>query len=137
MDRNSFYDNLANYSKNSLQNENKYAYDTLVHSVVGSRKENSKYYKREGEPGHYKYYYTQEQYNKDKNKQHNNKYSEERQKEKSDHAKNKQMFDKKFVDIIKNNDNMTKEERLEEYAKYLQDPDNYTEEEYKRNRNIK
>lgn len=38
---------------------------SLIHTsspLAGSQRENAKYYKREGEPGHYRYYYTKEEW---------------------------------------------------------------------------
>lgn len=53
MNRNAFYDNLREYNENSL---------THASALYGTKRANTKYYKREGQPGNYKYYYTKEEW---------------------------------------------------------------------------
>ena len=182
MNRNLFYDNLRSYNANSLNNitinphtSNRFEfYDSLQHaesSLKGEQRENVKYYKREGEPGSYRYYYTKEEYDKAKasgetndptknsknpfaqqqqkqnnkvinktNKQNNAvknqapKYDKMKQANKINDAKISKKYDKKFVDTIKGMDKMSKEDRVEEYKNYLQDPDNYTQDKFIENR---
>lgn len=152
MDSFEFYYNLDSYNKNSLMHGES--------SLKGTQRENTKYFKREGTPGHYKYYYTKEEYersklpenkvdivtnvkptlqaNKTYNKQkkvtHKSLYTPMQQANKINNAKISNKYDKKFVSIIQNIDKMSKDERIEEYKNYLQDPENYTQNTYIRNR---
>ena len=140
MDRNAFFDNLKEYRLTHKSIESEY----LEHAT--GQRENVKYYKREGEPGHYRYYYTKEEYDaahKDNTKTNNinkrtaqvkeqskkqSKYSEMQRANKINNAKIKHTYDKKFVDTIQSMDKMSPEDRVTEYKNYLKDPDNYTEE---------
>lgn len=152
MDSFEFYYNLDKYNKNSL----------FHGAEAGSEHENVKYYKREGIPGNYKYYYTKEEYeasklpenkvetvtnvgptaqqnktfhkNENKLSAHKSIYTPMQTANKINNAKISNKYDKKFVDTIKDNDSMTKEERVEEYKNYLQDPTNYTQNIYITNR---
>lgn len=162
MDSFEFYSNLDLYNnKNSLQHSGS--------ALIGTQRENTKYYKREGTPGNYKYYYTKEEYEASKlsgnetntntrlNTQANKKsvknnknsnYEQNKQKQqnqsniitsmktanKINNAKISNKYDKKFVSIIQNIDKMSKDERVEEYKNYLQDPENYTQNTYIGNR---
>lgn len=152
MDSFEFYYNLDSYNKNSLMHGES--------SLKGTQRENTKYFKREGTPGHYKYYYTKEEYersklpenkvdvvtnvkptlqaNKTYNKQkkvtHKSLYTPMQQANKINNAKLSNKYDKKFVDTIQGKDKMTKEERVEEYKNYLQDPENYNDDKYIENR---
>ncbi|MFA5704659.1 MAG: hypothetical protein WC982_14240 [Advenella sp.] len=76
-----------------------------------------KYYKREGTPGNYKYYYTEEQYNKEKGK-------------KTDGKENKPTEtiekDGKRMDLKSNWDNMSLRERDKFLESFKKDrPDDY------------
>lgn len=143
MDSFEFYYNLDSYNKNSLRHMG-------ASSLRGTQKDNVKYFKREGTPGNYRYYYTKEEYEAAKN--HESKpeklktektkksnarksaYNQMQQAKKINNAKMTNKYDKKFVDVIQGLDKMTKEERLEEYKNYLNDPDNYDEDTYIDNR---
>lgn len=140
MNRYDFYSNLNN--KNTLMHHS---------SLYGKERENVKYYKRIGEPGKYIYFYTKEewdaynnnqrasadnakgagaQYQKWLNEQKNKKsvYDENTQKQKYNNADKKNKYDKEFVEAIQYMDNTSKEKRLEEYKKYLQNPIEYPKE---------
>ena len=52
MNRHEFYDCLNTYK----------ALEHKADPLLGYQNPNAKYYKREGEPGHYRYYYTKEEY---------------------------------------------------------------------------
>lgn len=153
MDSFEFYYNLDVYNKNSLKHSGE-------SSLKGQQRENVKYYKREGTPGHYKYYYTKEEYeaskkpenkvdvvtnvkptlqanktfNKKKKVSHKSLYTPMQQAKKINNAKMNKQYDKKFVDVVQGKDKMTSEERVEEYKNYLQDPENYDEDTYIENR---
>jgi len=149
MDSFEFYYNLDSYNKNSLIHR-------AENSLKGTQKQNVKYYKREGTPGKYKYFYTKEEYEASKNSDNsdnktnndakkNNKsekkskssksiYTQMQKANKINNAKMSSKYDKKFVDIIQSKDKMTKEERVEEYKNYLNDPENYDEDKYIENR---
>lgn len=153
MDSFEFYYNLDSYNKNSLRHKSE-------SSLKGTQKENVKYFKREGTPGHYKYYYTKEEYeaskkpenkvdavtnvkptlqanktfNKKKKVSHKSLYTPMQQAKKINNAKMNKQYDKKFVDVVQGKDKMTSEERVEEYKNYLQDPENYNEDTYIENR---
>ena len=153
MDSFEFYYNLDVYNKNSLKHSGE-------SSLKGQQRENVKYYKREGTPGNYKYYYTKEEYeaskkpenkvdvvtnvkptlqanktfNKKKKVSHKSLYTPMQQAKKINNAKMNKQYDKKFVDVVQGKDKMTSEERVEEYKNYLQDPENYTDEKYIENR---
>ena len=154
MDSFEFYYNLDTYNKNSLKHSGE-------SSLKGQQRENVKYYKREGTPGHYRYYYTKEEYEaskkpenkvdivtnvkptlqanktfskQKKNNTHKSIYTPMQQAKKINNAKMNKQYDKKFVDIVQGKDKMTSEERVEEYKNYLQDPENYTEDKYIENR---
>lgn len=158
MDSFEFYSNLDLYNnKNSLQHSGS--------TLLGTQRENTKYYKREGTPGNYKYYYTKEEYeaskssgnetntntrlntkankksvknnknnNYEQNKQNQSNVSSMKTANKINNAKISNKYDKKFVSIIQNIDKMSKDERVEEYKNYLQDPENYTQNTYIGNR---
>lgn len=153
MDSFEFYYNLDAYNKNSLKHSGE-------SSLKGQQRENVKYYKREGTPGNYKYYYTKKEYeaskkpenkvdvvtnvkptlqanktfNKKKKVTHKSLYTPMQQANKINNAKLSNKYDKKFVDTIQGKDKMTKEERVEEYKNYLQDPENYNDDKYIENR---
>lgn len=161
MDRNTFYNNLKDYEYSHKYMTNT---DYLQHSgqsaLLGTQRENVNYYKREGEPGHYRYYYTKEEYdtahknnetpqesnnsNNRKNKsaksqaqkgnQKQPKYSDMQMANKINNAKINKTYEKKFVDTIKGIDKMSPEDRVTEYKNYLKDPDNYTEKTFITNR---
>lgn len=161
MDRNTFYNNLKDYEcSHKYMNNTDYLQHSGQSALLGTQRENVTYYKREGEPGNYRYYYTKEEYdaahknnettqesnnsNNIKNKsakvqaqkvnQKQSKYSNIQMANKINNAKINKTYEKKFVDIIKDIDKMSPEDRVTEYKNYLKDPDNYTEETFITNR---
>lgn len=65
MNRNEFYNNIQKYKENQ-----KVEHSAFASKLLGKVMDNAKYYKRIGNPGNYKYFYTKEEYDAflDKNK---------------------------------------------------------------------
>lgn len=141
MNRYDFYSNIIDHNNNLKHNS----------PLYGKERDNVKYYKRIGEPGKYTYFYTKEEWDAYNNNQKasadnargaGNKYQkwldqqktkklvydEKTQKQKYDNADKNNKYDKNFVEAIQYMDNTSKEKRLEEYKKYLQNPTEYPKE---------
>lgn len=101
MDRNTFYDSLRYYQEhdiNSLQHRSKNKKIIDKKDIVNESIQEIK----------------------------NSKYDENQKAQKLSKAKHNKMYDRKFVEIIQNVKGLTNEQCLEEYEKYLDNPNNYS-----------